>query len=270
MGVEVGDFSPWLARWAITPDGAPFVGPEAGSWLLPVRKDGLAAMLKLGRTEDERRGSAVMAWWDGGGAAPVLAHDERALLMLRALGPRSLVEIAEVDEEAATRTICAVVDELHRPRSSPPPQLPPLERLFAGLRAAAANDARFASPAAVAAELLASQHDFVVLHGDVHHRNILDFETAGWLAIDPWGYVGERTYEYANLLKNPTYKLMTATGRFRRQVEVISDTARIDAARLLRWGYAHCALAAAWAIEDGRNPANWLEMMQIACGELAL
>jgi streptomycin 6-kinase len=228
-------------------------------------------MLKLGRSDDERRGSAVMAWWDGQGAAPVLAHDETALLMLRAEGVRSLADLARSgDDEAATRIICATVGELHRPRRAAPPALPPLDSLFSGLRKAAVVDARFVSPAATAAQLLAAPREPTVLHGDIHHYNILDFGALGWRAIDPWGFVGERAYDYANILKNPDLPTLTRPGWLVRQVRVICDAARVEPRRMLEWAFAHGGLSAAWSIEDGRDPADGFAVMEIVSAELGL
>ena len=268
MAVEVGDFTPWLARWGLEPDGEPFETAETGSKLLPVRAAGTAAMLKLGLSADEKRGSQIMAWWDGQGAAPVLAHDELALLMVRAEGGRSLVAMAKDDEDGATRIVCRTVADLHRPRKkTPPPQLPPLEQLFRALREAAARDPRFAPAAAMAAELLGSQRQPVLLHGDIHPNNILDFGRLGWLAIDPWGYFGERAYDYANLFKNLE---ATAPGALQRQLGVVCEAAALEPRRLLQWVFAHCGLAAAWSIEDGHDPAVALAVMDLASGELAL
>jgi streptomycin 6-kinase len=58
-----------------------------------VRRDGSPAILKLTSDEDERRGSALMAWWAGDGAAQVLAFDGDALLLERALGSPTLSEV---------------------------------------------------------------------------------------------------------------------------------------------------------------------------------
>lgn len=100
--MDIKAFAPWIDRWGLEPDGEPFVTPYAQSRLLPVRIDGRAAMLKLGASVDERRGGAVMAWWNGQGAAPVLAHDDSAILMLRAEGGGSLVTMA-LSRRAARR-----------------------------------------------------------------------------------------------------------------------------------------------------------------------
>ncbi len=56
--------------------------------------------------------------------------------------------------------------------------------------------------AAVARHLLATERETTTLHGDLHHDNVLS-SPHGWLAIDPKGTIGERTYEVANLLCNP-------------------------------------------------------------------
>ncbi len=45
-------------------------------------------MLKVATEPEERRGADTMTWWDGDGAAQVLAHEGDALLMERAKGQR--------------------------------------------------------------------------------------------------------------------------------------------------------------------------------------
>jgi hypothetical protein len=72
-------------------------------YLLPVLHRGQPAMLKLAKGEDERAGSAVLEWWDGNGAARVLARHDDALLMERAQGPASLSDMARggQDDEAS-------------------------------------------------------------------------------------------------------------------------------------------------------------------------
>lgn len=75
-------FDKYLKQWQLTLDGEAFV--SLNGVLLPVRQRGLPAMLKISQEPEEQAGSLLMAWWDGDGAAPVLAHDREALLMERA------------------------------------------------------------------------------------------------------------------------------------------------------------------------------------------
>src|SRR5262245_45562366 len=97
----------YLARWHLVPDGEPIETPS--SILRPVRRNGEPAMLKIPREEEERRGGHLMAWWEGDGAARVLARDDAALLIERVDGPRSLAAmVAQGHDDEATRILCDV------------------------------------------------------------------------------------------------------------------------------------------------------------------
>jgi streptomycin 6-kinase len=49
-----------------------------------------------------------------------------------------------------------------------------------------------------------------VLHGDIHHDNVLDFGARGRLAIDPKGLLGERGFEFAIFLPTPIWLIRLA------------------------------------------------------------
>lgn len=262
-------FEPYLERWALTADGAEIVTHT--SKLLPVRtRAGDAAIVKLALTPEERAGAALMAWWGGEGAARVLAHDDPALLMERATGSRSLVAMAARDDDEATRLLCAAAAKLHAPRPAPPPAtLVPLERWFAALAPAARKHGGILMQSlATARELLASPQDLRVLHGDIHHANVLDAGARGWLAIDPKGLLGERGYDFANLFRNPTLEIAAAPGRLARRADIVAHAAGLDRARLLRWVLAYTGLSAAWTLDDGGDASIALAIAHIAAAEL--
>ena len=260
----------YLQLWALRADGAPLHTPAA--CLLPVLYGDQPAMLKLSTGDDERRAGALLRWWDGDGAVRVLAAspDDDVLLLERVISLRSLARLACLDEagdEAATRILCAVAARLHAQRPSALP-LPPLSGYFVALDAAAAHGGVFAACHAVAQDLLAAPQDCVVLHGDLHHENVLDGGGRGWLAIDPKGYAGERGFDFANVLCNPDAATATAPGRLARQVALIAREAGLDRARLLAWVAALAGLSAAWHLEDGTPPETALAVARIALGAL--
>lgn len=259
-----------LRQWSLQADGMPV--HTHGACLLPVLHGGQPAMLKLSTGDDERRAGAVLRWWDGDGAVRVLATStgEDVLLLERAMDSRSLAALARAEEAgdaAATGILCAVAARLHAPRPSAP-LLPPLSGCFAALAAAAARGGVLSACHAVAQDLLAAPQDSVVLHGDLHHANVLDGGARGWLAIDPKGYVGERGFDFANILCNPDAALATFPGRLERQVALIADAARLDPARLLAWGAAWAGLSAAWHLEDGTPPETALAVAAAALAAL--
>ena len=259
----------WIERWALTPDGAAF--STHSSDLQPVRWRGRAAMLKVARSPEEAASGALMQWWNGVGAADVFASEPPALLLARADGKRSLHRMAlGGEDDAATRVLCATAAGLHAPRSAPPPPLVPLEDWFRPLLASAPSEPLFAQAAEVARSLLASQRDVRPLHGDLHHDNVLDFGAAGWRAIDPKGLIGERSFDFANLLRNPLGPLPTTPGRLAWQATIIADAAQLDRRRLLQWTFAYCCLSAVWIVSDGTAADADELALDRAVAELAL
>jgi len=260
-------FAHYLARWNLAPDGEPIVTPT--SRLLPVRAGAVAAMLKIARIDEERVGNRLMAWWNGEGAAAVLAHDDDAILMERAAGGTSLAHVfPERGDDAASRTICAVLVKLHAARGRPPAPLPSLADWFAPLaRTAQAQGGLFRVAAATAADLLTEPRDLVVLHGDMHHGNVLDFGGRGWLAIDPKGLIGERGFDYANIFCNPDHATATQPGRLARQASVVAEAEPLDRSRLLAWILAWAGLSAAFSLDDGHSPEPALRIAELAASE---
>ncbi len=267
------DFQPmlqdYLTRWNLTPDGEPII--TSTSRLLPVRCKEAPAMLKIALVPEEKGGGALMAWWEGDGAARVLAQSEDAVLLERATGSRSLTEMARSGrDDDACRILCEVVARLHAPRSSAPEAVP-LTVWFEELAPAAKlHGGIFSRCAETARELLAYPQDEGILHGDIHHENILDFGERGWLAIDPKRLWGERGFDYANLFCNPNGETATAPGRLARRTDVVAAAAGLDRRRLLKWVLAWAGLSAVWMIEDKEAPDHALEIASQAAAELGL
>jgi streptomycin 6-kinase len=264
---DLTPFAPWLERWALTPDGEPFQTRYVKNWLLPVRQGGAPAILKIATSQEEIDGAALMAWWAGDGAARVLAMEDEALLLERLPAGRSLADMARNgSDDEATRILCAVGDKLHAPRAqAPPDSLYPMEVWFRALAPAAATHGGVLNPALKAAEaLLAEPRDICVLHGDLHHENVLDGGERGWLVIDPKGVLGERGYEYATTLCNPDEATALKPGRLARQVAVVAEAARLEPERLKLWLLAHAGVSVAWCFADGFDPAPAFRVAELA------
>lgn len=262
-------FDDYLGRWNLTPDGDPII--THSSQLLPVRQGATPAMLKIALEAEEKFGGLLMSWWAGRGAARVLAHEDAALLMERAENNLSLAEFARNGrDDEASRIICAAIAALHQQIDRPPFDLIPLTRWFEDLALAAAQHGGILTVcAATARELLETPQEVVVLHGDVHHENILDFGSRGWLVIDPKRLIGERGFDYANLFCNPDGRTASAAGRLTRQVGVVAEAAGLERKRLLQWILAWAGLSAAWWLQDGESPASEFRVAELAAAELA-
>ncbi len=200
-------------RWELTL--GPPVDNLSYNYVAPAtRADGSAVMLKAGVPHPELLGEMEMLrLGEGRGMVRLLDADpDWGVMLLERLRPGTpLVELQRADDEAATRVAARAMQALWRP--APTEHAFPtvarwargLERLRAAFdggtgpfppRLVEAAEARFA-------DLLASSAEPVLLHGDLHHGNILQSGDAAWVAIDPKGVIGEPAYEVGALLRNP-------------------------------------------------------------------
>jgi streptomycin 6-kinase len=228
-------------------------------------------MLKIAGSKEEQAGGALMVWWAGEGAARVLRRKGEALLLERAGGPRSLAAMARGDkDDEAMAILCQNAARLHAPREGPPPpSLVPLQTWFRALAPTAAREGGvFRRALAAAGPLLADPREVRVLHGDLHHDNVLDGEARGWLAIDPKGLLGERGYDYANMICNPDIETVRHPGRFQRRIALVAKAANLEPRRLLAWVLAYAGLSAAWTVRGGGDASPAIEIARLAAAEL--
>jgi len=262
----VNAFATHIAKWGLVPDGPEIETPS--SWLKPVRQAAAAAMLKVYKPQsDERAGADYLRYVDGDGAVRVMMADHDALLMERAMGSRSLLDMAVSGEDVeAAEILAGTVAKLQRPRAGPVPHaLVPLEQQFASLFKRADEHPWLRLSAACARALFATPRDVIALHGDLHHSNVLDGGARGWLAVDPKGLLGERTYEVANLLGNPWPhgEIVHSTERMRWMAELYATRLDMEARRVLAFALAHAGLAASWDLDEGSDPAYRLKCAEV-------
>jgi streptomycin 6-kinase len=92
-----------------------------------------------------------------------------------------------------------------------------------------------------------------LLHGDLHHENIMSAGRQPWLAIDPKGLVAEPAYETGALLRNlwlPRLTQPQPEQAIARRADVLTEELGFDRVRLLAWGLYQAVLAAWWCLED--------------------
>jgi streptomycin 6-kinase len=237
-----------LRAWGARPTGETWDTPS--SVLAAGVRDGVPVVAKVARVDEERRGGRLMAWWSAHGGLPVLAQDGDAVLLERADGTRDLATWATTgrDDEA---TAVLVDTALARHAMPAPPAsvgLVPLRTWFRDLVDEPQPDPLLDRAASLARDLLGRHGPEAVLHGDVHHGNVLDLGDR-WAAIDPKGLVGHPVFDLANLFCNPAEEV--ALGRLDARLDLVADRAAIDRGLLASWVAAWCGLSVAWAGDAG-------------------
>jgi streptomycin 6-kinase len=260
-------------RWSLRV-GSPFPNLSYNVVAPAERADGTSAVLKLGVPNRElATETAALRHFDGVGSCRLLAADETAgALLLERLEPGRLLLTVE-DDEAATRIAAEVMSRLWRP-ALPDHPLPTVARWGEGFerlrRRFAGGTGPLPAPLVeraerLFAELLATSAPAVVLHGDLHHWNVLSAERAPWLAIDPKGVVGEPAYEVGAWLRNPLPGLLDqpSPGRvLARRLDLLAEALGLDRERLRGWGFAQAILSAWWCLEDGVD--GWEAALRVA------
>lgn len=227
-----------------------------------VRADGTEVMLKTGFPNPELTSEIeALQVYDGRGSVRLLDVDrERGALLLERLKPGTpLLDI--VDDAEATCIAAQVMRHLWRPVED--------NRTFRSVGEWAAGLDRMRhhfeggtgplprmlveKAEGLFAELLPSMSEPMLLHGDLHHANILRAERQPWLTIDPKGIVGEPEYEVGALLRNIAPRLLERerpSEVVAQRVQILCDSLGFERSRVAGWGLAQAVLAAWWCIED--------------------
>ena len=253
----------YAQRWSLTLEPA---FPLSYNYVAPgIRTDGTEVVLKLGVPNRELLSEMhALQVYDGRGIVALLEADfEQQVFLLERIRPGiALVNLKDDDER--TRIACRTMQQLWVPGTTDRPLLT-VKNWTAGLSKLRPHFNGTTGPfppklvdAAehIFADFIPNQGRKVLLHGDLHHWNILSATRQPWLALDPKGVIGEREYEVGALLRNPDL------GKFNRaelkqlqerRLGIMVEILGFDRQRILGWGLAQAVLSAWWSVEDHGN-----------------
>jgi streptomycin 6-kinase len=222
-------------------------------------RGGEPVVLKVVRREgDEWRSGEVLEAFGGRGIVRVHEHVPGAMLLERLDPGTPLAEMALAgNDDAATGILADVIGQMASTGSDLRmfTSVEDWGRAFDGYLAS--GDAQIPRDLVehgqrVYAGLCASQGERRLLHGDLQHYNVLFDSRRGWVAIDPKGAVGEVEYEVGALLRNPGEPEVYAWREtVERRVRCYESRLKLDAGRMIAWGFAQAVLSAIWGVEDG-------------------
>ena len=180
--------------------------------------------------------------YQGKGMVRLLNVDRaNATFLIERISPGT--ELSELaDDDAATRIVGRIIRELRRPvpQNHTFPHLTDWAKVFERYKIDFANNSGPLSmslvdkAAAYFMELSASAEDAVLLHGDLHHFNVLQAGGEQWVAIDPKGVIGDRVFETARFLHNPYPDFLKPPNLerlFNRRIDIICEQLGFDKQR---------------------------------------
>jgi streptomycin 6-kinase len=233
-----------------------------------IRAGGTPVVLKAGIPREEVSTEiAALHLWDGSSSVRLLEADaQRGVMLLeRALPGQSLACLE--DDDQATTIAADVMRTLWRPAPSdnPFPTLARWLQAFDRLRATFDGgtgplpEAAVTRAESLSVELLASTPVApMLLHGDLHHNNIVSAERLPWLVIDPKGITGDPCFEVGAFLSNPYERIMSWPrhewpARQARRIDILTERLGFPRERIIAWSVVQAMLSAIWGIEDGED-----------------
>lgn len=244
-------------KWSVKV-GPPF--PLSYNYVAPATQlDGANVVLKIGFPGDREFQTEVEALtiFNGDGAVKLLEADrEKAVILLERVTPGVPLS-EEVDDEKATRILSSVIKKLHKPL--------PASHTFTTIDGWIKELSDFHNKPGSTIQplpldlvykarelftyLIKSSAPAVLVHGDLHHDNVLSSARAGWLAIDPKGIAAEPAYEVAAMIRNPHQKLKNVNNleeMLHRRILILSEELGFNSLRIHQWCLAQTVLSAVW------------------------
>lgn len=214
-------------------------------------------ILKLSSDIDRlKQEAAALKAFSGFGVVEVLEEKQGMLLMTRATPGTSLKTYFPSRDNEAIHIICELIKRLHQAPLPPENTFPHIRDWLQILDQEWNIPIHYLNKARVLRnQLLETSVPSVLLHGDLHHDNILQ-NSKEWIVIDPKGVIGEPAYEVAAFIRNPISELLeseNAVNIIKNRISTFSDILGFDTKRIQDWCFVQALLAWAWALEDGMD-----------------
>lgn len=212
----------------------------------------------------------ALQYFDGSGSIQIIAVNEchHALLLQRAVPGVTLTSIYSSQIEYVMDSYVNTMQKLHQKHFTSQYNFKHISDWLIAIDHL--TDHRCPAPLLEKAinlknKLLASSTNEVLLHGDLHHDNIIQ-QGDQWLAIDPKGIVGEPEFEIAafdfmyvrELANNPAIKKIIENRAVR-----LAQKSNLNSQRIYDWILVRLVLMAAFQIEDNMDPTWSLKLAEI-------
>ncbi len=236
--------------------------------------DGSEAVLKIGLplSDVEIFGEAAyLKLLDGRGSVRLLEFDRnRQAILLERLNPGENLKIICKDrDELAVSMVIQMLRSVIREVPNDAVDFIQLDDWFDGLKRASGTKfpKKYASKARMFYDKMSlDTKNIFLLHGDLHHENILSAQREPFLAIDPKGIVGHVGYDMGVFLNNHHWWLDSkpdAKERLYAAVNKFSKAFDIDPENIRKWAFAQMVLSWWWTFDEAGVGADELGLSDI-------
>lgn len=228
------------------------------NYVLSGFRQNVPVILKMGLDQSglAREVNALNAFANHG-AVKVLSSEPGMLLLQQAVPGDSLKSYYPKQDLDSVRIACEVMTRLHQAPIPVDYTFPHIQTWLEALDKDWDIPNHYLIQARKTKEKLLNQKiPSVLLHGDLHHDNILSDTEKSWLVIDPKGVIGPAVCEIWAFMHNPE---KTSQEMLLNRINLFSDVLKINKQDILSWCYVQSVLSWAWDLEDNLKPsAVWI------------
>lgn len=227
-------------------------------------------ILKLGLDINALKQEATtLKIFAGFGVIQVLAADDGRLLLERAIPGISLKSYFPSKDSNSIKIACDVMNRLHQAPIPKNVKLPHVKNWLSVFDTDISHNEQvncyLQKARDIRDQLLETSAAPVLLHGDLHHENILQNGTS-WVIIDPKSVIGEATYEVTAFIRNPIPELLGSKNVneiIQKRITAFSTTLKLNPKRIKDWCFVQSVLAGIWALEDHQDETYFRYLTEI-------
>lgn len=262
-------------RWNLTL-GQPLAGLSINYLINAALPNGESVILKMGvpHREIETEIESLRIWQGRGIVKCVDADLQLSAMLLEKIAPGYMLTTLR-DNKKETEIAAGIMQQLAiaAPSKHNLPYFAEwVERAFARYRNTYGNEGPMPRDLIEACEqafkeIEETKQQDVLLHGDLHHENILFDERRGWLAIDPKGAIGDPCLEVGRYLHNQLPNEMPLLEKRRiieERVGIFSAELSENKTRVLRCALIDHVLSLCWSTEDSYVTDDWRQGLAVA------
>ncbi|MBM3207233.1 MAG: hypothetical protein FJZ57_01315 [Chlamydiae bacterium] len=190
----------------------------------------------------------------------------KALLIEEIRPGNTLKQLAKQNENEATLLFCQLLKKMYVKTSSST-KLPTVKGWLSSIQ----GNAKLSHETLVAAGKAIKftenyPQETCILHGDLHHENIVYSQDKGWVAIDPKGVIGFTGFETAIFLLNPINETPNLERLFNR-LAILHQELNLDPILLKNLAFLRAVLGFIWDVEENNSSEatywnTWIEILQ--------
>lgn len=232
--------------------------------------DNVPIILKYGmdKASLKKESTCIKAFSDHGGVRHFI-EDDNLIIMEKAMPGSTLKYCFPNDDDQAIKIMCDLIHKLHTASIPKENSFYYLKDLFQVFDEPNTLSSEILSKSqGLREKLLSNNHQQVLLHGDLHHDNILK-NGNDYVAIDPKGFIGEPLFDVAAFIINPMpdlIKNINVKNIIINRISLCASLLDVSKQDISDWVYIKSVICLLWSQQDNLDGSYFEKIVKLLGG----